>query len=191
MGEDDTDWRHVRTERLLLDEPVDEDIDDLFFLHSDARVWTHFPSGRHRTRQQTVDQVAAGRSLWERDGLGYWSVREVESGRVVGRGGCAIPSDRPWWNLYYRLSPSVQGRGYASELGAIALQAAHQVNPDRPVIAYLLAHNVASKSTAERVGLHLVWRGPDQGNPDPTAERLVYADRLLSADLLDEIADHP
>ncbi|MGO1975181.1 MAG: GNAT family N-acetyltransferase [Propionibacteriaceae bacterium] len=190
MGEPAPDWRHVRTRRLFLDEPVTDDIDDLYFLHSDARVWTHFPSGRHRTRQQTVDQIEAGHDQWQRHGLGYWSVRESVSGRVIGRGGCAVPTDRPWWNLYYRLSPTMQGRGYASELGAAALEAAHRVDPDRPVIAYLLAHNLASKATAEKVGLHLVWRGPDVENPDPTAERLVYADRLLSADILDEIGAH-
>lgn len=191
MGEPSADWRHVRTERLFLDQPVTDDIDDLYLLHSDARVWTHFPSGRHRTRQQTVDQIEAGHTQWQHDGLGYWSVRASETGRVIGRGGCAVPTDRPWWNLYYRFSPTVQGRGYATELGAAAIDAAQRVDPARPVIAYLLAHNAASKATAEKVGLHLVWRGPDAGNPDPTAERLVFADRLLSAEILDVIAGHP
>lgn len=190
MGEPSTDWRHVRTDRLFLDQPVDADVDDLFRLHSDARVWTHYPSGRHRERQQTVDQVRSGHDQWRQHELGYWSVRESAGGRVIGRGGCAVPTDRPWWNLYYRLSPTVQGRGYATELATTAVEAAHRVEPDRPVIAYLLAHNLASKATAEKVGLHLVWRGPDVDNPDPTAERLVYADRLLTADLLDLIGGH-
>jgi hypothetical protein len=30
----------------------------------------------------------------------------------------------------------------------------------------------------------LVWRGPDAGNPDPAAVRLVYADRPLPGELL-------
>lgn len=190
MTDESTDWRHVRTDRLRLDEPVEGDLDDLYVLHSDPRVWTHFPSGRHRSRRQTAEQVAGDRTQWERNGLGYWAVREAEDGRVIGSGGCAVPTDRPWWNLYYRLSPAAQGRGYATELAATAVRAAHQVDPDRPVIAYLLAHNLASKATAEKVGLHLVWRGADAGNPDPTSERLVYADRLLSVDIMDQIGSH-
>lgn len=32
-----------------------------------------------------------------------------------------------------------------------------------------------------RLGLELVHRAPDAGNPDPTAVRLVFADRDLTA----------
>ena len=58
----------------------------------------------------------------------------------------------PWWNLYYRLAASVQGRGYATELGRHAIEAAHDVDPDRPVMAFLLEHNEASRRTIERNG---------------------------------------
>jgi hypothetical protein len=37
--------------------------------------------------------------------------------------------------------------------------------------------------------LSLVWRGPDAGNPDPAAVRLVYADRPLAENLLARIAE--
>jgi hypothetical protein len=52
------------------------------------------------------------------------------------------------------------------------------------VIAYLLEHNAESRGRAEKAGLSLVWRGPDAGNPDPDAVRLVYADRPLTDDVL-------
>ena len=55
--------------------------------------------------------------------------------------------------------------------------AAHDVAPDRPVLAFLLEHNTASRRTAEKVGLRLVWRGPDDDNPDPDAVRVVFLDR--------------
>ena len=44
-------------------------------------------------------------------------------------------------------------------------------------MAYLLEHNAASTGLARALGLRLVWRGPDAGNPDPSAVRLVLADR--------------
>ena len=44
-------------------------------------------------------------------------------------------------------------------------------------MAYLLDINGASRRTAEKVGLSLVWSGPDAGNDDPDAVRLVYLDR--------------
>jgi RimJ/RimL family protein N-acetyltransferase len=95
-----------------------------------------------------------------------------------------------WWNLYYRLTPSAWGLGLAAELVTAAIDAAHAVDPDRPVIAYLLEHNVESRGRAEKAGLSLVWRGPDAGNPDPAAVRLVYADRPIDPELLDPITAH-
>ena len=69
------------------------------------------------------------------------------------------------------------GRGYATEMGEAAIEAAHDVVPERPVLAYLLEHNHGSRRTAEKLGLQLVWRGPDPDNPDPDAVRLVFLDR--------------
>lgn len=73
----------------------------------------------------------------------------------------------------------MQGLGYAQEIAAAALERARHVAPDRPVVAHLLEHDAASRRTAERAGLRLRWRGPDGGNPDPDAVRLVHADREL------------
>ena len=185
-------WRHVRTERLRLDEPVDADAADLFAIHTDPASWQHFPSGRVTDPAAGSTMVGASRRRFDRDGLAYWSVRDAEGGPVVGRGGCMVPDEalggRGWWNLYYRFDQRVHGRGYAVEMGRAALDAAHDVAPDRPVLAFLLEHNVASRRTAERLGLRLVWRGPDAGNPDPQAVRLVFLDREPDATFRAEVA---
>ena len=72
-------------------------------------------------------------------------------------------------------------------MGLAAVDAAHDVAPERPVLAYLLEHNHASRRTAEKVGLRLVWRGPDADNPDPEAVRLVYLDRDPDDALVDAL----
>ena len=172
-----TDHRLVRTARLRLAAVTPDDVDDLHALSADPRVWTHFPSGRHLTRERTAAQVAVFVAGWAA-GLGYWTLRERESGQFVGVGGAAVTHELAW-NLYYRIRPECQGNGYASELVAAAQRAAVEVRPELPVVAYLVEHNVASRRTAERAGLELRWRGPDRGNPDPDAVRLVYADREL------------
>jgi RimJ/RimL family protein N-acetyltransferase len=171
------DWRHVRSDRLRLDEPVEADADDLLAIHSDPASWRHLPSGVVTDPGAGRTMVSASRRRFERDGLAYWSVRDEAGGPVVGRGGCNGPDDGPWWNLYYRFDQRVVGRGYAVEMGAAAIEAAHDVDPARPVLAFLLEHNVGSRRTAEKLGLRLVWRGPDDGNPDPGAVRLVFLDR--------------
>jgi hypothetical protein len=41
------DWSLVRTERLWLDQPVQDDLADLHRIHADPASWAHFPQGRH------------------------------------------------------------------------------------------------------------------------------------------------
>jgi hypothetical protein len=90
-------------------------------------------------------------------------------------------------------TPRTLGAGpWRGPLGySAAFHAARAVAPDRPVIASLLERNLASCGRAERAGLTQVWRGPDAGNPDPAAVRLVLADRPLATDLLGAITAHP
>jgi RimJ/RimL family protein N-acetyltransferase len=178
--------RYVRTARLELRAITAGDIDELYGLNSDPRVWTHLPSHVHTSRQQTAAQVTRAVAAWERDGLGYWTARLAADGDFAGIGGCTI-SHEVAWNVYYRLTPSVQGRGLATEVAMAACEAALTVRPDLPVTALLLEHNLASKAVAEKAGLHLVWRGPDAGNPSPDAVRLVYADRELTTDVLGKV----
>jgi RimJ/RimL family protein N-acetyltransferase len=167
---------HVRTERLWLDRPVQGDLADLHRIHADPESWAHFPQGRHLDLARTQRTLDASDVEWTH-GLGYWCVRDSATGPVVGMAGCAMTGDQPWWNLYYRFDSSVRGRGYAVEAARAALAAAREVAPGRPVLAYLLEINIASRRTAEKAGLSLVWTGPDVGNDDPAAVRLAYLDR--------------
>ncbi|RYC11284.1 GNAT family N-acetyltransferase [Nocardioides zhouii] len=184
-----SDWRHLRTGRLWLDEPVQDDLEDLHRIHADPDSWAHFPQGRHLDLARTQRTLDASEVEWTH-GLGYWSVRDSTNGPVIGMAGCAVVADRPWGNLYYRFDPAARGRGYASEVAEAAVEAAHVVAPDRPVMAYLLEINVASRRTAEKAGLTLVWRGPDAGNEDPDAVRLVYLDREPDAAIRAAVDEH-
>jgi RimJ/RimL family protein N-acetyltransferase len=164
---------------------------------SDPGVWAHLPWGRHTDPARTAEGIGHSVRHWARNGLGYWTARlrsdladppaGLEPGAVVGTGGCAIREGTSWWNLYYRLTPPAWGLGLAAELVTAAIEAARTVDPELPVIAYLLEHNAESRGRAERSGLSLVWRGPDAGNPDPAAVRLVYADRPLAPDVLERV----
>ena len=174
------------TERLALRRPAPGDAEAVFAVNSDPRVWTHFPSLRPTESAQITTMIERWSRSWEARGLGSWVVRLQETGEVIGNGGCTmiasdpdVPSAR-LWNLGYRIAADHHGRGYATELSRAALHAAAQVDPDVPVIAFLVEHNRASAAVAEKVGLRLVHRAPDPGNPDPAVMRLVYADRALS-----------
>ncbi len=171
------DWADHRTERLHLARPSIDDVDEWHTIHADPRVWEHFPSGLYTERAQSEAAIDDAIADWDAAGLGYWSIRADSDGPIIGCGGCRLVADQQRWNLYYRFTPESQGHGYATEVARAAVAAANRVAPDRPVVTYMLEHNVASWRVAERIGMHHLWTGPDAGNPDPSAIRLVYADR--------------
>lgn len=167
------------TGRLTLARPVPDDIAALYAICSDPRVWWHFPSLRHTAPEQTAVMVGLWQRGWDDLGLGVWTVRRSDDGRVIGYGGASDLGGAAW-NLGYRISADEQGKGFATELARAGLTAAHEADPEKPVIAYLLAHNEPSANVAKKIGLELVDSGPDAGNPDRSAVRLVYADRALT-----------
>jgi len=165
------------TARLQLDPPHEADLEELHRIYSDVRTWTHLPSGRFADLATTRQALAGWLDDWRETGLGAWVARQ--DGVVVGHGGCAVRQGA-FWNLGYRFAPEAQGRGLATELAHAAVVAARDRRPELPVVAYLLENNPASAAVAGKVGLTLRHRGPDAGNPDPSAVRLVFADRALS-----------
>jgi len=152
---------------------------------SDPRVWTHYPALRHTDPSQTLATIDRWLDGWNTHGLDTWTVRLAESSAVIGYGGCSVRGEV--WNLGYRLAPGAQGRGYATELAAAALQQAIAVDPTRPIIARLLEHNTVSERVAAKLGMALVHRAPDAENPNPSAVRLIYSDRPLTAAQLSNI----
>lgn len=170
------------TDRLRLDRPTHDDIDALFEICSDPRVWLHYPSSRHETPTTTEAMVRRWNASWDDTGLGTWTVRDRIDGRVIGYGGCSLIGSGAdaVWNLGYRLAADEHGRGVATEVSRAAIARARATRPDVPIVAYLLEHNTASARVAEKVGLSLVHRAPDAGNPDPSSVRLVFADRPLA-----------
>jgi RimJ/RimL family protein N-acetyltransferase len=182
-------YERVATARLLLGVPDVRHLHDLFSLYADPAVWADDPLSRHTELAQTAQMIDRWRAAWERDGLGIWvalSREPATAGAFVGVGGCFVRSGVAW-NLGYRLRPGYWRRGLAQEVIAEAVRAAATIRAELSVTAYLLEGNDRSRRATERAGLRLVWRGPDAGNPDREAVRLLYADRELPASVLHEL----
>jgi RimJ/RimL family protein N-acetyltransferase len=176
---------------LALTVPQRGDLGELFQLYADPQVWRNDPTSRHARQDQTETMVDRWRAGWERDGMGMWVARGADpagQGQLVGIGGCFVRYGLAW-NLGFRLAPAFWGQGYAQEIIRAAVGVAREVRADLPLTAYLLEGNTRSQRTTERAGLRLVWRGPDAGNPDPRAVRLLYADRQLPPALVKALTE--
>ncbi|MFC7241412.1 GNAT family N-acetyltransferase [Catellatospora aurea] len=174
------------TARLALRVPEQADLDRVYRLYSDPLVWEPDPLSRHDDPAQTERMIGNWRAAWDRDGLGMWTAWARDE--FVGIGGCFVRYGVAW-NLGFRLRPLYWGRGYAQEVSAAAIHAAGRLRPDLAVTAYLLEGNDRSSRAVERTGLRRIWRGPDAGNPDTAAIRLLYGDRPLPQETLSALIE--
>ncbi|OKL54442.1 hypothetical protein BSZ39_04245 [Bowdeniella nasicola] len=160
-----------------LEKPTIDDIDAVHALYSDPRVWKHYPSGRFTRRSETEALMRMWLEGWEREGLSSWLIWDGD--RVVGICGPKLRRGS-YWNLGYWIAPQAQGRGIATRAARYSVERANAANADLPVVARLLEHNTRSRLVAERIGLRCCFAGPDTGNPNGPATRLIYADRDLT-----------
>lgn len=145
------------TARLLLRRVTWGDLAAVVAIESDPRTNEHRPGGapspmasEHSVLEFVLD--------WTKHGMGYWAV-EYE-GMVVGVAGVRpfLFQGRDCWNLYYRFSPAVWGRGLAVESALEAVAVAEALQPRRPVVARTRPANSAAVRVAEGAGLD---RRPD------------------------------
>jgi len=116
--------------------------------------------------------------LWTMLGYGFWTVRERDTGRFVGEVGLADfhrdvdwgPADPP--ECGWVLAPHAQGRGYATEAVAAALDWRDQYLPGSRTVCMISETNLASLRVADKCGFRS-FRAADYHGPVTLFERVV------------------
>ena len=163
-----------RTARLRLDRPEPTDLDAMWAIHSDPRTNEHNPAGPLGGRREAARRLDEWIGHWEMRGFGYWSVRDDDG--VVGFAGLRMGgwNGRSVVNLYYRFTPAVWGRGYATEAAGASVAHWRERLSALPLVAYTKTGNLGSQRTALAAGLE---RRPDldQFTTDAAGPDIVFA----------------
>jgi ribosomal-protein-alanine N-acetyltransferase len=150
---DEDDASEVRRTADLLLRPVRaEDVESLVVIETDPRTTRHSPTGPP-TREQAEQLLLSVVAAWDEGGPHYWAVEHER--QVVGTAGLrrATLHARECWNLYYRLSPDVWGRGFATQAAREAVDCAAALPGELPVVARTRPENSAAQRVAQKVGL--------------------------------------
>ena len=147
----------IETERLILRMWREEDLDVYAELCADPNVMRYL-GAKIFDRMATWRHMAFMVGHWHLRGYGYWAVDEKSSGKLIGRIGFLNPEGWPGFELGWTLSPSAQGKGYATEGARRALEYAFNEMGHEHVISLIHPDNKPSIRVAERLGEKLEGR---------------------------------
>ncbi len=174
---DTANLRTIETERLLLRQHRLEDFDASAALWADETV-TRFIGGRPQSREEVWTRLLRYAGHWALLGYGYWAVEDKTTGHFVGDIGFGDRQRdvRPAFDgrqeIGWVLSPSVHGKGYATEAvtAALAWGDAHLPSPLTTCIIH--PDHAVSIRVAEKHGFRRVTDATYHGAPTVIFERM-------------------
>jgi [ribosomal protein S5]-alanine N-acetyltransferase len=160
----------VETERLLLRQWRDNDLDAYAELLADADVMRFLGDGSTATRNDAWRHMAVHAGAWSLRGFSHWAVELRQTGEFIGRLGPWFPEGWPALEIGWVIAPRHQGHGYATEGAREALHLAHEHLGAQRVISLIRPGNEPSSAVARKLGGMLEGTIDFMGGPT-----LVYA----------------
>jgi RimJ/RimL family protein N-acetyltransferase len=157
----------LHTDRLLLRPFVEEDLPSLTELHGEDSFWW-YPLRRAMTVEESANFLARLLASYESESEpSLHAVIELSTGALAGWGGLSVPhflpEVLPAVEVVWRLGTAFRGRGYATELGAAALQWGFSTLGLDQIISIFEPENVASGKVMDHLGF-----GIGRPTVDPT-----------------------
>jgi RimJ/RimL family protein N-acetyltransferase len=170
----------IVTERLVLREWRDADLDAFTAINADPVVMEFFPETY--TPERTRRFVARIRDCWAERGYGLWAVERQDSGSFIGYVGlwpATFPAHfTPAVEVGWRLAANQWGHGYATEAARAALRYGFDTAGLDEIVSFTSAVNVRSWRVMERLGMRRA-AGEDFEHPNvpeghPVRRHVLY-----------------
>ena len=145
----------IVTERLLLRDWRDADLDPFVAMNADPVVMEFFPETY--TEERTHRFVALIRERWRQLGYSLWAVERKDTGHFIGYIGlwpATFPAHfTPAVEVGWRLAADQWGHGYATEGARAALDYGFNTVGLDEIVSFTSAINVRSWRVMERLGM--------------------------------------
>lgn len=146
----------LQTERLLLREFSDSDIDPLYEIQGDRdHMKFTFCAESRAACESWLRAYADSRRL---NGFAPWTIVHRLDQQVIGWGGLSVDPHAPGWGpeVSYFIHQSYQGQGFATELVKMALDQGFRVLGLPRIGAFAMPANKGSIRVLEKCGFKLI-----------------------------------
>ena len=146
----------VETERLRLVPFAPDHLNGLYVMNSDPEVMQYL--GAPQTLDQVAESITRQQAKWAEVGFGWWAIFEHQTNALIGAA-CLqhlAHSETNPLEIGWRLVPTAQGKGYATEAGQAAMDYGFDVVGETYLTAVTAPDNKASARVMERLGMTYV-----------------------------------
>jgi len=151
---------YIETNRLILREIEENDLQGIFELDSDPEVHRYLGKKPIKTMQESRAIIAYIRKQYEEHGIGRWAIIDKRTNEFIGWAGLKyetqVRKDLPYYDLGYRLKRKFWGKGIATETALETLNHGfHTMNLEK-IYAGAHVENIASNKVLQKVGLKFI-----------------------------------
>ena len=145
----------MQTQRLILREWTDDDLEPFAALNADPNVMEFLPA--LLTREQSDEMAARIRTHFQERGFGLWAVEVRGGAKFIGFVGLTVPRFEahftPCVEVGWRLAAEHWGQGYAPEAARAALEYGFRELKLTEIVSITVPHNLKSRRVMEKIGL--------------------------------------
>lgn len=147
----------IETDRLILRQWKNKDLEPFAEMNADPEVMRYFPS-THTPEQSNVMAKKCYDLIGEREhGWGLWAVELQETGEFIGFTGLHIPSPQlsffPCIEIGWRLRKQFWRKGYATEAAEASLWFAFEVLFFPEIVSFTSVINEPSVGVMKKLGM--------------------------------------
>ena len=151
----------VETERLILRELLETDVNGMFELDADPEVHRYLGNKPIRTIEQVSETISFIRDQYTANGIGRWAIIEKETNAFVGWGGFKFITEltnghQNYYDLGYRLVKRFWGKGYATEAAQASIDYAFNELKLSTIYAIADVQNLPSRKVLEKCNFQYV-----------------------------------
>ena len=155
---------YLETERLILREIRESDLDAMFVLDSNATVHKYLGNKPITTKEQALKNIRYIQQQYNTFGIGRFAAIEKSSGDFIGWSGLKLNSGekeelngiQDFIDIGYRFIPKYWGKGYATESSIATLKFGFE-EMNYPVICGAAdIDNIGSNKVLQKIGLRFI-----------------------------------
>ncbi len=146
----------IQTERLILRQWCDQDLEPFAVMNADPRVMEFFPSTLSKKESDALAKRISDKIIEQSWGL--WAVSIPHIADFIGFIGLAKPTFEahftPAVEVGWRLAFDYWGKGYATEGAKAVLKYGFQKIFLNEIVSFTVVQNIQSRKVMEKIGLH-------------------------------------